>query len=701
MCLLAAAAALAGLGWTASGRMRVGGDEPHYLIIAASVLRDFDLDVRNNYEQNAATHEIAGPIRPHALMRTGGPQHMPGMGILLSVPFGLGGIIGARVGLALLLVSVLAVAVYRWNRTFLRASDAGLATLGLMACTPVMFGASQMYPDLAGGVAVFALVGWLVGGDRSARAAWCVYWLVAGLLCWLHVKFYAPSAVLAAVGVWRLWGDSPRYTLATYAMFAVLFLTGPMLFGAFSIPAFGDLLGGRGGAELNTDPARALELFLGLHLDQVHGMFIQQPLLLPGLAALGWMLRRRHPLTLPWLVLYASLTVPNALQQFPYGGHVAPAGRFGWTAMWLWLVPLGVAAGSLGSRVTPVARLAVLAGIGYQAILASSWVSEPQRLFNGLFAPDVWQPSLFPPAVMLSLPKLGPHADISYAPNVIWALAAASVLAAGFLRAPRLRYVPLALVAACFPLVLPIEDTLNRGSSVLRRYEAEHFCRSEVTAVGCRQDATRRPALSGPWIRLDPGAYVVVASWRARPAARLHGGTLRVVAGRGRTTIVRHDFELPAARGFTAVPFDLERAAVEVEFQMSGARGFEVDYIDLRRAGSLAPRGEPAASGAGVAGRVARATSSVRSSLCTAPANRCTEVCSSASSSGTARSRWMVPWIPGRQERYNGASGAGLPTASPVRSAACTDRPAAVAGSAESTGERRANRREPLREPAP
>ena len=626
---------------------------------------------------------------------------MPGMGILLSVPFGLGGIIGARVGLALLLVSVLAVAVYRWNRTFLRASDAGLATLGLMACTPVMFGASQMYPDLAGGVAVFALVGWLVGGDRSARAAWCVYWLVAGLLCWLHVKFYAPSAVLAAVGAWRLWGDSPRYTLATYAMFAVLFLTGPVLFGAFSIPAFGDLLGGRGGAELNTDPARALELFLGLHLDQVHGMFIQQPLLLPGLAALGWMLRRRHPLTLPWLVLYASLTVPNALQQFPYGGHVAPAGRFGWTAMWLWLVPLGVAAGSLGSRVTPVARLAVLAGIGYQAILASSWVSEPQRLFNGLFAPDVWQPSLFPPAVMLSLPKLGPHADISYAPNVIWALAAASVLAAGFLRAPRLRYVPLALVAACFPLVLPIEDTLNRGSSVLRRYEAEHFCRSEVTAVGCRQDATRRPALSGPWIRLDPGAYVVVASWRARPAARLHGGTLRVVAGRGRTTIVRHD--LRAARCPRVYGGSFRPRAGGRRGRVPDERGAGLRSRLHRPATSRLPC--PTGRTGGLRGRrgrsVARATSSVRSSLCTAPANRCTEVCSSASSSGTARSRWMVPWIPGRQERYNGAGGAGLPTASPVRSAACTDRPAAVAGSAESTGERRANRREPLREPAP
>ena len=593
MCLLAAAAALAGFWWTASGRLPLDGDEPHYLIIAASVLRDLDFDVRNNYEQNAAGGEFPAPARPHALMRTGGPQHMPGLGVLLSVPFGLGGVSGARAGLALLLVSFLAFAVYRWNRTVLRAADARLATLGVLACAPVLFGASQLYPDLAGGVAVFALVGWLWGSDRSSRAAWGAYWLVAGLLCWLHVKFYAPSAVLAAAGAWHLWRDSPRYTVATYALFAGLFVTGPALFGAFSIPAFGDMLGGRGGGELNTDPSRALELFLGLHLDQVHGMFIQQPLFLPGLAALGWMLRRRHPLTLSFLVLYASLTVPNALQQVPYGGHAAPAGRFGWTAMWLWLVPLGVAAGSLGSRVAPAMRVAVLAGIGYQAMLAVSWVPEPRRLFNALFPPDVWQPSLFPAAAMLSLPKLGPHADISYAPNAVWAFAALSLLAAGFLRPPTLRWLPLAIVAVWIPLVLPIEDALNRSSQpVLRRYEAEHFCAAEVTAVGCRRDAVRRSALSGPWIRLDPGAYAVVVSWRARPSRRQDRATVRVTGGRGRTTIVRQDFVLQAPRGITTIPFDVERTAYEVEFRVSGPRSLEVDYVDLRDADSLAPGAE-------------------------------------------------------------------------------------------------------------
>ena len=330
------------------------------MIIAASVLRDADFEVGNNYEHDVNVNEICDcRLVPHALQRATGwwPQHTPGLGVLLALPFGVGGAAGARVGLALLLVPVLGIALYRWSCSVLRPADATYVTAGLLACSPVVFGASQLYPDLAGGVAIFALVGWLWGTERRSRLGWCCYWFVAGLLCWLHVKYYAPSAVLAVAGIWQLWRDGARYPPATFAAFGLLFLTGPALFGAFSIPPFGNMLGGRPTGELSLDAARGLELGIGLHLDQVHGLFIQQPLLLPGLAALGWMIRRRHPLTLPWLVLYASLIAPNALQRIDYGGHVAPAGRFGWTAMWLWLIPMGLAArGSLRRELGWTAR---------------------------------------------------------------------------------------------------------------------------------------------------------------------------------------------------------------------------------------------------------------------------------------------------------------------------------------------------------
>ena len=169
-----------------SGRLPITGDEPHYLIIAASVLRDRDFDVSNNYQADATTHEIyPARLAPHALRRETGwwPQHMPGLGVLLAIPLGLGGAIGARIALATLLIPVLGMTVYRWSRAHLRPTDAMVATVGVMACTPVIFGASEIYPDLPAGVTVLALVCWLWArnGERSALG-WCVYWCAAGFL---------------------------------------------------------------------------------------------------------------------------------------------------------------------------------------------------------------------------------------------------------------------------------------------------------------------------------------------------------------------------------------------------------------------------------------------------------------------------------------------------------------------------------------
>ena len=327
-------------------------------------------------------------------------------------------------------------------------------------------------------MAIFALASWWWRtGPHTRAASWCVYWLVAGFLCWLHVKYFAPTAVLAAMGAGRLWRDRVRFPPVTHAAFAALFLAGPALFATFSRTYFGDFLGGRSGAELNLDVARAIELVLGLHLDQVHGMFVLQPLLLSGLVALGWMVRRRHPLVLPWLLLYASIVVPNALQQIPYGGHVAAAGRFGWSAMWLWLIPVGIAVHELRAWRSPYGvRLILLAGIAYQAALAISWIPAPQRLFNGLFAPDLWQPSLFPVPIVLSLPKLGPHGDIGYAPNVVWACAALALIAAGWLHPWRWRWLPALGTAVAALFLLPVDDPLGRATTPpLRRYEAEHM----------------------------------------------------------------------------------------------------------------------------------------------------------------------------------------------------------------------------------
>ena len=233
-------------------------------------------------------------------------------------------------------------------------------------------------------------------------------------------------------------------------------------------------------------------------------------------------------------------------------------------------------------------RPVVLIGAAYQALLAASWAPEPQRLFNGLFPADQWQPSLFPPAVMLSLPKLGPHADLDYPPNVVWAIAALALLAAGFLHRLRLRVVPVAVAAVVGGFALPVEDALERSAPVLRRYEAEHTrarCEAHPRPEAsnghvCRQSRDLSFAVAGPFVSLDAGAYEVAVAVMGPDVGG--SGVLHVVSGRGHERHAQRGFRVSRAeRSVVELPFHLDRAAHEVEFRLRGPRGLDVDYVDL------------------------------------------------------------------------------------------------------------------------
>jgi hypothetical protein len=150
--------------------MPVLGDQPHYLIMADSVARDFDLDLRNNYERDFVNPVILGKAVPHAV-DVGGrwmPYHTPGLGILLALPFALGGALACRIMLCLL-TGLLPFTLFRWFcRTMTRQSAAWLAMATALS-VPVLFGASLIFPDLLAGVVATFLVMWLAERAYGTR----------------------------------------------------------------------------------------------------------------------------------------------------------------------------------------------------------------------------------------------------------------------------------------------------------------------------------------------------------------------------------------------------------------------------------------------------------------------------------------------------------------------------------------------------
>jgi hypothetical protein len=138
-----------------------------------------------------------------------------------------------------------------------------------------------------------------------------------------------------------------------------------------------------------------------------------------------------------WTAVYLSLIVPNAFELARYGGG-APAGRFGWSAAWLWIVPIGFfvgdASASTAVRTRHAVKAIVCACLAYQALLAIRWLPSPHMLFPVLEENLALRDSLFPVALRAWLPSFyfwDFHSYWTYGPNVIAYLVVAGLLMSG------------------------------------------------------------------------------------------------------------------------------------------------------------------------------------------------------------------------------------------------------------------------------
>ena len=637
--------------WSATDRIGLTGDEPHYLILTASLIRDGDFDIGNNYAEDARTREIYGPVPlRHSVGRDGRewPSHTPGISALLIPGFALAGGLGARLMLCLLIIPILGWACWRWLEGRAPPRDTALAVAGVLLCPVVLLGSGQIYADLLSGAVILSLAVWLwnpAGRGEAAASApvsreerspigWALFGLAAGLLTWLHVKNLATAGLFGLFAAWQVWrqgswrGPTTRRARWGYAAGAALFVLGPATFLGYQMATHGLLLSGQDHVVTGTPYFRVVEMLIGRHLDQSHGLFWHQPLFFPGLIALGWMIRKRHPLTVPWLLLYASLIVPPAVTN-RWGG--VPIGRFNWGGVWLWLIPMGLWLQAERANLGRYVRPAVLAAFTYQAVLAFRWVPDPTLLFNYAQTPLVWaRDSLFPLPVRYILPHFYLDAGdgwwvlryLEYLPNLIWVAAAVLLIVTGWMwnaeGRRRLRPVWIGGIAVA-ALLLPVEPTADAESrtddglhepmvqsiqsTFPRRFEAERMTpmqtadrttRLDEQASGGRARATDSSRADGaitfgPYLTLDPGRYRIEAAMRLRtPSDAAPAAWLDVRTERGRVSHGRVD--IPAARlptdgSYTTVSVSIEspQPFEDLEFIVGAHPGVDllVDYIDL------------------------------------------------------------------------------------------------------------------------
>ena len=204
-------------------------DEPHYLVLTESLLRNGDLKVGREYSEAVFTKFYPAPtIDAHAVITQDGEmysQHTVGLPALILLPYAVGG----RWGVALLmavLAALLAAALYGICRQSGVAHVPATAAAGLRAVSiPGICTVSLVFTELP--------AAWLVAAAlQGRRKPWLVA-LCAAALPWLHPRY----AVLSG-GLFLLTAIENGLTWALVARWAAcLGISGAGFLAAYHGPA--------------------------------------------------------------------------------------------------------------------------------------------------------------------------------------------------------------------------------------------------------------------------------------------------------------------------------------------------------------------------------------------------------------------------------------------------------------------------------
>jgi hypothetical protein len=168
-----------------------GGDEPHYLLTAKSIVDDGDLDLTNQYRAGAYRAFYPGTLEPQGVLTKGmlNEPHGAGFPVLIAPAFAIGGAKAVEVLLAAVAALAMALA-YRLALRVVPDPWALGATLAVGLSPPLVAYSTAVYPEVPAAAALCgaALLALHVAERPSRRAAYGCFALIA-LLPWLGPRF--------------------------------------------------------------------------------------------------------------------------------------------------------------------------------------------------------------------------------------------------------------------------------------------------------------------------------------------------------------------------------------------------------------------------------------------------------------------------------------------------------------------------------
>ena len=262
------------------------GDEPHYLIITESIIRDGDLHIWNNYKLEQYTPYFEQDIMMMHVTRDREHRYVSTHPMFLSVfvlpGFWLFGYGGAAFTMILLTCAAAALTFATADRFVHRNIAAGVTLFGFLSY-PLLFYSRLIYPETAA-IFLVALGTWSAWRLReSGRALYAALGgISAGLIALFHPKFVAISIALLVLFLIVRTGKDRRLLAwwlvpAAFSIVLLLLLTyvsyGPDVVRGLTASGGSKFQGGYWGTN-------SIWGIPGLFLDRAWGLFIFAPLYL-------------------------------------------------------------------------------------------------------------------------------------------------------------------------------------------------------------------------------------------------------------------------------------------------------------------------------------------------------------------------------------------------------------------------------------
>ena len=525
-------------------------DEPHYLVITQSLLRDHDLAIENNHARGDYHEYFGGELRPDFLRRGLNEViysiHAPGLPALLAPAFAVDGYAGT-VAMLCLFGALAALAVFDLAALLAGPGAALITWAGACLTVPFVPHSWLIFPEMPGALLMAWAALWWYAPLPARPRTWLWRGAALAMLPWLHTKFVILLAAMLAALVLRLW-RSPKAAAAlvvpVIVSLTLWFWSFYVLYGVFDPQiAYGDF------PRFYVLAANIPRGVLGLLFDQKFGLLMYSPVYL--LAPLGcWMMFRQPERRLFALVLLTTVIafVASSTRMYMWWGGASAPARFLVPIVPLLAPMIAVAVDGLRSAAARwCSALLVLASV---AVAAAGTIS-PQRslLFSAShgFANTVAAAQGASPLWYL-LPTF--TEDVVRAPLALlmpWAIAALLALAVVVLASRRLGRTNGFAAAAAAVAVFVLGGAVLAGAPAPVSQQRATAIRGRLDLMRADDGMALRGLDYGRRVRLNERQTLEVTGIRVTRSAGELSDDPRRLAG---------PFALPAGRFTARITFD-------------------------------------------------------------------------------------------------------------------------------------------------